>query len=324
MENHFDNIDTDLDLITLTVDQVRVGQRLDVLLAEQLPRYSRAFFKRLIDQGAVLVNRQPVSKSGYVLRLNDQISISFPVSPVQVNLKSMIDAPNVQLIFEHPDFLIISKPAGLVVHAPHPNYAHVTLVDWLMHYFAEISQVGTVGRAGIVHRLDMHTSGLMIVPRNNYSHAQFTEMFKDRQIAKTYLAIVNGAPNRTGLVDTAIVRHPVHRNKMTHVCPRDSCESWAARARSAQTSYIVQEYFAETALVEAKPVTGRTHQIRVHLASIGHPLIGDVVYGSKSDLIARHALHSAQLQFTYQGQQFSFSCPLPNDMQQLLNYYRDV
>jgi 23S rRNA pseudouridine1911/1915/1917 synthase len=307
----------------LVVDQVQVGQRLDVFLTDALPHYSRAFFKRLIEQEHVLVNAKPVAKSGHVLRLNDQIVVSFPVEPAPICLKSMENAPQVELIFEHPDFLIISKPAGLVVHAPHPDYHQITLVDWLTHYFSEISQVGAADRAGIVHRLDMHTSGLMIVPRNNFAHAQFTGMFKDRQISKTYLAIVKGAPAAQGSVDTSIVRHPTHRNKMTHVCQHEAHESWARRARASQTNYTVQEYFIETALVQAKPVTGRTHQIRVHLASIGHALIGDVVYGSKSSLIERHALHAAQLQFTYQGQQFSFESSLPADMQQLLEHYRN-
>lgn len=310
------------DPVIIVVDQLQVGQRLDVLLTAALPRYSRAFFKRLIEQGHVLVNSKPVSKSGYVVRLNEQILVNFPLDPAPVCLKSMENAPQVELIFEHADFLIISKPAGLVVHAPHPDYHQITLVDWLTHYFSEISQVGAADRAGIVHRLDMHTSGLMIVPRNNFAHAQFTAMFKDRQISKTYLAIVKGAPSREGLINSAIVRHPTHRNKMTHVCQHEAHESWAVRARTAQTNYVVQEYFAETALVQAKPVTGRTHQIRVHLASIGHALIGDVVYGSKSSLMQRHALHAYQLQFTYQGQQFFFESPLPPDMQKLLEHYR--
>lgn len=306
----------------LIVDQLQVGQRLDVLLAEVLPHYSRAFFKRLIEQAQVLVNDKPVAKSGHVLRLNDQITVNFPVKSALICLKSMENAPQVDLIFEHPDFLIISKPAGLVVHAPHSDYQQVTLVDWLTHYFSEIAQVGAADRAGIVHRLDMHTSGLMIVPRNNFAHAQFTGMFKDRQISKTYLAIVKGSPAPVGSIDSGIVRHPTHRNKMTHVCGHEAHESWARRARASQTNYMVQEYFTETALVQAKPVTGRTHQIRVHLASIGHALIGDVVYGSKSNLIERHALHAAQLQFTYQGQQFNFESPLPVDMQRLLEHYR--
>lgn len=308
--------------IAITVDDAQSGQRLDVLVAEQLPTYSRSFFKRLISEGYISVNGDQISKSGHSLRLGDKVMVSFP-EPVQpADIKELGYDLGVKVVYEHQDFLIITKPAGLVVHAPHEGYEDVTLVDWIKYNYKDIASVGVSGRAGIVHRLDMHTSGLMVIPRNNLSHAVFTQMFKDRTIKKTYLAVVKGHPEKTGVVDYHIVRHPTHRNKMTYVCGHELTKSWAKRARASQTSYEVKEYFEEFSLVEAKPVTGRTHQIRVHLASIGHVLIGDVVYGRKSDLIDRQALHALKLEFEYDGKQYSFEGPLPDDFRQLIDKLR--
>ena len=303
-------------LINVTVEQS--NKRLDILLAEELPAYSRSFFKRLIVEGCITVNSVRAFKSGYTLRPGDRVMVSLPVFKPTEKVKKVQDL-GVEIIHEHPDFLIIAKPAGLVVHAPHVEYEGVTLVDWLLCYFNDIATVGSLDRPGIVHRLDMQTSGLMIVPRNNQSHAIFTDLFKNRMISKTYLAIVTGEPDKKGIIDYHIVRHPTHRNKMTHVNTRELTKNWARRARTAQTHYQVQDYFAEYALVEVKPLTGRTHQIRVHFTAIGHALIGDELYGHKTELIARQALHAYKLEFQYKNKFYAFIADLPVDIKNLIN-----
>lgn len=305
----------------IEVTPEQTGQRLDILLSVALPNYSRSFFKNIIAKGQVTLNGQIITKSGYLAKLGDKLEINFPVFNPDSFTKIIPDL-DVKIIFEHIDFLIISKPAGLVVHAPQTGYPGVTLVDWLLSYFKEISSVGSQDRPGIVHRLDMQTSGLMIVPRNNQAHAIFTAMFKDRQIHKTYLALVEGHPAKEGQIDFHIVRHPSCRNKMTHVKKADLNQNWAKKARSAQTFYEVITYFDHYSLVALKPITGRTHQIRVHMAAMGHVLVGDTVYGykqvNKMPILARHALHAHKLEFVYQNQIYSFTSDLPADLSNLV------
>ncbi len=306
-----------LEDILITINSDQSGQRIDLFLAQYLPEYSRSYFKNLIEQGAISINGQAVTKSGYLLKLADQLVIKFPVlEHVQIN--EQVSALKVEVVFEHPDFLIINKPAGLVVHAPQHNYTGVTLVDWLLKYFHDIKTAGSQERPGIVHRLDLHTSGLMIIARNHQSHALFTDLFKNRQIQKTYLAIVFGHPPKSGIIDYHIVRHPTARQKMTHVLKSDLNQNWAKKARASHTSYEVQQYFDRYSLVALKPVTGRTHQIRVHMTAIGHVLIGDTVYGDKTKLLGRQALHAHRLEFVYQGQSYSFESELPSDMHDLV------
>lgn len=307
--------------VFLDISSEQAGQRLDVLLPQILPGYSRSFFKNLITNGQITLNGQSVNKSGYQVKLGDQFKINFPLLNYSDFTKKLPDL-DVKVIFEHMDFLIVSKPAGLVVHAPQHAFEGVTLVDWLLAYFKEISAVGSQDRPGIVHRLDMHTSGLIIIPRNNQAHAIFTEMFKNRQVNKTYLAVVSGHPPQTGKIDYHIVRHPTCRNKMTHVKSSELNQNWAKRARHAQTFYEVINYFDKFSLVSLRPITGRTHQIRVHMAAIGHVLVGDTIYGyknlNKTSLISRHALHAYKLKFVYQDQEYSFTCELPADMKNLI------
>lgn len=307
-----------MEKILITLAENQAGMRLDVFMSMQLPAYSRAFFKRLIDDGYVWVNSQLVTKAGYVLKLSDQVSYALP-TPKPADLSKDLTNIGVEIIYEHVDFLIINKPAGLVVHAPQSEYTGITLVDWLLHYFQDLKTVGAQDRPGIVHRLDMLTSGLMIVPKNNQAHAIFTNMFKDRQISKTYLAVVAGHPDQNGQINYPIVRHPNHRNRMTHVLPKDVTQNWAKQARHAQTNYHVLNYLPDYSLVAVQPVTGRTHQIRVHMAAIGHVLVGDAVYGHKTDLIARQALHAYKLVFNYQNQVYEFTAQPPSDFNNLLN-----
>ena len=183
-----------------------------------------------------------------------------------------------------------------------------------MVHFKEISKVGESERPGIVHRLDKNTSGIMIIPRKDYVHAIFSEMFKDRKIKKTYLAIVEGHPDPKGTIDLPISRHPTEKIKMSHLNPA---------GKDSTTNYSVLEYFEKCSLVELKPTTGRTHQIRVHMAAIGHPLLGDSTYGKESYMIGRHALHANKLEFEYNKELFSFSCDeQPEDFKNALEKLR--
>ena len=184
--------------------------------------------------------------------------------------------------------------------------------------------VGLTDRPGIVHRLDKDTTGILLLARNNPTHAVLCGMFKDRAMHKTYLALVHGHPPKEGAIELAIARDPHNRKKMTHVDLTDlkRVALISTTKREALTHYRVLEYFENSALVEVKPVTGRTHQIRVHFAALGHPLIGDYVYGIKSKEIGRQALHAHRLLFEYEGKEYQFESPLPHDITTLIEKFR--
>lgn len=284
--------------------------RLDVFLTEHLEGFTRSFFQRLIQDKQVLVNEAVVTKSGYEVKPGDIVQINFTAYQPPVIAPFDRDL-GVALLFEHPDFLIVNKPVGLVVHKPFPLFTDPTLVDWLIASYPTLKEVGLLERPGIVHRLDKDTSGVMVVARNTFSLSILGDRFKNRQVQKKYLAIVHGQPQDQAIINEAIGRHPFFKHKMT-------TGSSAIEPREALTNVKVLQRFDNYALVECKPVTGRTHQIRVHLTSLGHPLLGDQVYGGTTELINRQALHAASLSFEYDGQQYHFEAPLPDDMQKLI------
>lgn len=285
--------------------------RIDRLLTAEFPQYSRTYFQQLIFDKKVMLNGLIINKSSTVVKPGDVISLTF--SPTVKDLQPLTlptEDMGIRLLHEHADFLIVYKPAGILVHAPHHSSEIPTLVDWLVHSFKELSSVGYADRPGIVHRLDKDTSGILIIPRNNSSHAHFSRLFSERRMSKKYVAVVEGHPPKTGTIDYAITRHPRHKHKMTHTL---------GLGRESVTHYEVQHYFPSTALVEVHPVTGRTHQIRVHMAAIGHPIHGDSVYGTPSESIPRQALHAYQLSFTYQDMYYSFWYDMPHDMKALID-----
>lgn len=291
--------------------------RLDKFLTQQFPTYSRTFLQELIKTAAITVNDKPVNKPSTMLKKGDAISITMPKAQSRPQIETSHDF-RVSVLYTHEHFLIINKPAGLTVHESETSVSgEPTLVDWIRTHYAEISHVGVLDRPGIVHRLDKDTSGIMIIARTNYGQQVIGALFKDRKISKTYLAIVEGHPAQEGVIDLPIGRHPTLRHKMHAFKPHEKKAN--TPLREAETRFKVLQYFDNYALVQAKPVTGRTHQIRVHFAALGHPLIGDSVYGKKSALIKRHALHAYNIAFTFDGVPFAFTCSIPEDLTALIS-----
>lgn len=290
-----------------------VGTRIDKFLFTNFPEYSRTYFHDLIEGGHITVNNKPIPKPSYKLKEQDTIEITFPpakeydLSPQKVDF---------DVIDTQPDFIVINKPAGLVVHASESNKNELSLVNGLLYYFKELKALLTTTddyRPGIVHRLDRDTSGLMLVARTQKGQIALSKMFHDRQIHKTYLAVVEGHPPREGRIALPIGRDPKERHKMSHagICSRD-----------ALTHYKTLAYYPEHALVAASIITGRTHQIRVHFSAIGHPLVGDQTYGKKSKFIKHQALHAWQMSFNYHHKAYTYSQPMPNDIKNLIKQLR--
>lgn len=288
----------------ICTDPASVGTRLDKYLFAQFPDYSRAYFQELIDEGLVTVNQHP-AKSSYPLKASDQITITFRTKEY-----NLAPAPvTFGIVDEQADFVVVNKPAGLSVH-PSPSMPdEVTLVNGLLHRFKEINEFEEKERPGIVHRIDKNTSGLLIIARNQKAQKELSEMFKNRQMHKTYLLLASKHPDRSGSIDLPIGRHAIERHKMT---------TFGIEPREALTNYNVLVYYDDCSLVAARIITGRTHQIRVHFASQGHGLIGDAVYGKSSKLIARQALHAWKLSFDWRGKTYNYVCPVPDDFKRCL------
>ncbi len=271
---------------------------------------TRSYVKKLIDGGHAVVNGTP-AKPNTRLKTGDHVAWSIP-DPEPLEVKA--EAIPLDVIFEDDCMIVVNKPPGMVVH-PAPGHHSGTLVNALLAHCRDLKGIGGVERPGIVHRLDKDTSGLVMAAKTETALAGLSKQFKDRDIKKVYLALVKGRlAKRQGTIDTAIGRHPHHRKKM-------SADN--ARGRAAQTRYEVIEQFDKFAYLSISPRTGRTHQIRVHLASIGHPILGDALYGGTQGpglpKMARQALHAHHLELKHpvSGQQVAFEAPLPDDMSRL-------
>ncbi|MFC1842223.1 RluA family pseudouridine synthase [Candidatus Dependentiae bacterium] len=304
----------------VTVDQE--GQRIDCYLADQFKSYSRSFFEKLIEKKLVKLNNKTINKKSIPLKSSDTIEVKFPEEKKKsTDFKNKLENLNIKIVYEHKHFVILNKPSDLIVHPPYPQSQAVTLVDWILKNIDEVSNVGFDDRPGIVHRLDKDTTGLIIIPKNNCAHAYFSDMFKERKIQKTYLAIVKNHPYKEGEIDYDIARNPSDKSKMVHVTTQNLSKI-KSKIRRAKTIYKVLEYYEEFSLVQVKPITGRTHQIRVHFAAIKHPLLGDCVYGQTSKIIPRHALHAYELEFEFEGEKIQVCQEPPQDFQKALEILR--
>ena len=296
----------------LTLD--RSGERLDAALARLVPELSRSQAQRLIEQGAVTCGGRPVKKNEK-LQPGDTITLTLP--EVQ---ETALEAQQIPLdvCYEDADVIVVNKPKGLVVH-PAPGHPDGTLVNALLaHCGDSLSGIGGERRPGIVHRIDKDTSGLIIAAKNDFAHASLAAQLKDHSLARTYVCIVCGNIREdSGVIDAPIGRHPADRKRMA-VTEKNS--------RSAVTHWRVLERFGDYTLVECRLETGRTHQIRVHMAYRGHPILGDMVYGHKKPELGQDSqcLHARELTFVHprSGERVTVSCGLPEYFTQLLQKLR--
>ncbi|MEK7635591.1 MAG: RluA family pseudouridine synthase [Patescibacteria group bacterium] len=311
-------------------------ERLDKFLAEKIKEFSRSQLQKAIQNGAVKINGHFVVKPGFRLRKNDRVLVMEEklISPKEkFKIEPDTNIP-LKIIYEDSDILVVDKPAGLLTHPTLKEYRH-TLVNALLGCYPEIINVGeSPMRPGIVHRLDRETSGLLIIAKNQNTFYFIKEQFLNRTVVKKYLALVEGVPkNKEGIIEYAIKPSKNYRLKKVAVKPSFTPQSVATAGKSeraAKTYYkVIKVIDDKFALLEVEPKTGRTHQIRVHLASIGHPIIGDTLYGAKTKLPKRrHFLHAYYLKFTLppqknagqaKSQLIALETDLPEDLKKIMS-----
>jgi 23S rRNA pseudouridine1911/1915/1917 synthase len=309
------------------------GQRVDRFLVSVLADYSRSQIQRLITDGHVVVRRQALRRGGpsgpaeplsappkanFLVRDGDQITVDAPdavPSPVAAQ------ALPLEILYQDADLAVLNKPAGMVIH-PGAGHASGTLVNALLHHLTDLSGIGGELRPGIVHRLDRGTSGLMVIAKNDSAHQELSRQFHDREVEKEYIALVWGVVQAGRRIDAAIGRDPSNRQKMS---------SRSKYAREAVTRITRAHHLPGLTLCQVAIHTGRTHQIRVHLSAIGHPIVGDSLYGGVHRRVAgdiravqrleRPFLHAARLAFTHprESRRMQFLAPLPDDLERILD-----
>jgi 23S rRNA pseudouridine1911/1915/1917 synthase len=306
------------------------GKRIDAYLTSRFSDYSRSIFQKVIDAEAVLVNGQPV-KASYKVRLGDEIRVWLP------ELADEFPAPEaipIEVVYEDSAFTVVNKPPRMVTH-PAKGHWTGTLVNALQFHYDSLSTLAGEHRPGIVHRLDRDTSGLLIVAKDDRAHRQLALQFEERTIRKEYLAVVAGVPQRDrDYIERPIGPHPTNREKMAIRLPEDG-------GKAAVTYYEVLERFRGFAFLRCSPMTGRTHQIRIHLTHAGHPIVADKLYSGRDRLMLgdlagpdhpdaekllldRQALHAHSLYLThpFSGESLNLTAPLPDDMTGLLDALR--
>lgn len=286
------------------------ARRLDHFLVERGLSPSRSRIQGLVREGRVTVNGRP-ARASTPLKPGDWVRVELPAAePSRLEPEAM----PLQVVFEDQDVVVIDKPAGVAVH-PGAGRQRGTLANALLARWPGLAATGNALRPGIVHRLDKDTSGLMVVAKNEVAYLNLSRQIKDREVHKEYLALARGElrPAR-GRIEAPIGRDPRHRRRMAIV----------EGGRPATTEYRVLEYLREHTLVQVTPITGRTHQVRVHMAAIGHPLLGDVQYGGGSPLLGRQFLHASSLGFRlpFTGQYQEFTSRLPRDLEEVLERLR--
>jgi 23S rRNA pseudouridine1911/1915/1917 synthase len=296
------------------ITPAEAGQRLDRYLVTVLAELSRSHIQQLIASEMILINGR-ASKPGYILRIGDEILVNTTTLAAPASSAKPQSLP-LDIVYEDEDLLVINKAPGMVVH-PAPGHSEDTLVNALLAHYPDLQAASTDARPGIVHRLDRDTSGLLVVARNARAQAALVEQMQRHEIVKRYLALVEGViALDAGSIDAPIGRNPRHREQMAVVL---------TGSREARTHFRVQERFSHHTLLLVQLETGRTHQIRVHLKAIGHPIVGDPTYGSgnviRGSRLQRQFLHSFQLQFAHplRGEQLQFETPLPADLQYVLD-----
>ena len=295
-------------MITLVVAESAAGERLDHLLARELAQFSRARLQEWIEAGRVLVNGEK-RKASYKLRPGETVG----VEPAESRpLNAFPEEIPLEILYEDADVIAVNKPAGMVVHAGAGRHEG-TLVNALLHRYGGLSQAGGPLRPGIVHRLDKGTSGVLLVARTDAAHRNLAAQFASRKVEKIYLALVQGKPRADrGVIDRPVTRDPRHRTRMT---------ARLGTGREAHTEFTVRARFDKFALLEIRIGTGRTHQIRVHLASMGHPVAGDTLYGAAAAEERRPFLHAWRISFDSpgRGERVRVEAPLAEELRQWLD-----
>ena len=294
------------------------GQRLDRTLVSMLAGHSRAQLQRLIAEGCIRLRGTVVLKANTIVHEGDRVEVEVPdPAPSAVTPEPLA----LDILYQDEDIAVLNKPAGMVVH-PAAGHASGTLVNALLHHMQDLSGIGGEQRPGIVHRLDRGTSGVMVIAKNDAAHQELSRQFHDREIEKEYIALVWGVVQAGRRIDAAIGRDPAHRQKMS---------ARAKHAREAVTRITRAHHLPGLTLCQVAIHTGRTHQIRVHLSAIGHPVVGDALYGGVHRRVAgdiravqrldRPFLHAARLVFTHprDHRRLEFVAPMPEDLLSVLN-----
>ncbi|MDD5383200.1 MAG: RluA family pseudouridine synthase [Candidatus Margulisbacteria bacterium] len=309
----------ELELIVTTAQK---GERLDHFLSRQTELgLSRSQIHKLIDDGFIEVNKES-PKASYRIKPDDRISINIPLpKPLELTPENI----PLDIVYEDNDLVVINKPKGLAVH-PGAGRTTGTLVNALLSHCQDLSGIGGVLRPGIVHRLDKDTSGLLVVAKNDLAHQALAKQFKNRKIFKQYLALIHGEVKQAGgTIESKIGRHPLHRKKMA-VIKEAGNGGRVTRGREAITIYKVLERYKNYTLVEVTLKTGRMHQIRVHMTSIGHPVVGDPTYGHRQEefAVSGQLLHAARLGFVHPrtGKYLEFFTDVPSEMKTIIGKLR--
>ena len=315
----FEEDDNEIEMCNVYLQHADKGKRLDIALVEHTDHFSRSQIQRLLSQGNITVDGRKSFKSGYLVKGRETVSIVVPSSEI-----TELEAENIPLkiLYENTDLLVIDKPAGMVVH-PGPGHSNGTLVNAVLGHDSNMTGVGGDRRPGIVHRLDKDTSGIIIVAKNDYAHRFLQAQFKERSVVKIYLGLVDGKPpSSKGRIETGIGRDTKFRMKMSVYSEED------LRARSAVTRYSTKETLELACLLEIHPITGRTHQIRVHMAYLGCPIVGDAIYGMRKSVkniygLQRHFLHAHKLSIAIPNKgTMEFVSKLPRDLEEAITLAR--
>lgn len=292
-----------------TIKVISNGERLDTFLAKKL-KLSRSSIQRLIESDNIHLNNKTLKKTGLKLHEGDRVSYRIPEAKDSKHLAQ--DIP-LEIIHEDKNILVINKQAGIVVHPDDSGHDHGTIVNAVLSHCSKLSGIGGEKRPGIIHRLDKDTSGVLLIAKNDKTHQKLAAEFHDRKVDKTYIALVKGTPkSKTGRIEASLKRDSKHRKQM----------AISSRGKNAISTFEVIETFPKASLLKVKIETGRTHQIRVHLASIGHPVIGDKVYGdkitNKKYTIKRQFLHAKELTILKK----TYKAPLSKDLKTQLKELR--